>query len=246
MDSKILYAASYQRRRTSWGYNGGGPGSGIWKTIDAGKTWTRLAGNGLPSGELGRIGLDVSRSNPNVVYAQIEVGFSAGTGGGAAPALAAQAVADAAGERDSTGCGPIRLLAEQWRDQPGQTPQAPPTADPTKSGVWRSDDKGKTWRIMSNNNNRPMYYSQIRVDPSNDQIIYTCGASFYKSLDGGKTFQVVQGIAHSDHHAVWINPKNGDHLLIGTDGGLDVTYDQGATWEFINTMALAQMYAVEL
>ena len=64
--------------------------------------------------------------------------------------------------------------------------QAPPTPDPARSGVWRSDDKGKTWRIMSNNNNRPMYYSQIRVDPSNDQIIYTCGAPFYKSLDGGK------------------------------------------------------------
>ncbi len=75
-DSKTLYAASYQRRRTSWGFNGGGPGSGIWKTIDAGKTWKRLDGNGLPEGLLGRIGLDVSRSNPNVVYAQMEVGAS--------------------------------------------------------------------------------------------------------------------------------------------------------------------------
>jgi photosystem II stability/assembly factor-like uncharacterized protein len=81
VDSKTLYAASYQRRRTSWGFNGGGPGSGIWKTIDAGKTWKKLEGSGLPEGLLGRIGLDVSRSNPNILYAQMEVGASVGTGG---------------------------------------------------------------------------------------------------------------------------------------------------------------------
>jgi hypothetical protein len=80
-DSKTLYAASYQRRRTNFGFNGGGPNSGIWKTIDAGKTWKKLEGSGLPEGILGRIGLDVSRSNPNVVYAQMEVGPSSGTGG---------------------------------------------------------------------------------------------------------------------------------------------------------------------
>src|SRR5438477_7732336 len=80
-DTKTLYAASYQRRRTSFGFNGGGHGSGIWKTVDAGKTWTKLQGNGLPEGLLGRIGIDVCQSNPNVVYAQIEVGVSTGTGG---------------------------------------------------------------------------------------------------------------------------------------------------------------------
>src|ERR1044071_1153481 len=80
-DSKTLYAASYQRRRTSFGFNGGGPGSGIWKTIDAGKTWKKLEGSGLPEGLLGPIGIDLCRSNPNVVYAQMEVGASTGTGG---------------------------------------------------------------------------------------------------------------------------------------------------------------------
>src|SRR5262245_28378492 len=82
VDTTTLYAASYQRRRTSWGVNGGGPGSAIWKTSDAGKTWTKFEGNGLPEGLFGRIGLDVARSNPNVVYAQIEVGASGGAGGG--------------------------------------------------------------------------------------------------------------------------------------------------------------------
>ena len=89
-----------------------------------------------------------------------------------------------------------------------------------------------------------MYYSQIRVDPKNDQIVYTCGAPFHKSTDGGKNFTIVQGIAHSDHHAVWIDPNNGNHLIIGNDGGLDVSYDQGETWEFVNTIAASQFYAV--
>src|SRR6184192_4324076 len=73
-NSGIVYAASYQRRRSGCCFNGGGPGSGIWKSTDAGKTWNRLTGNGLPTGTYGRIALDVSRSNPNVVYAQVEAG----------------------------------------------------------------------------------------------------------------------------------------------------------------------------
>ena len=72
-DSKVLYAASYQRQRTPWGFNGGGPGSGLWKTTDGGENWTRLEGNGLPGRELGRIGLAIFHANPDIVYAQIEV-----------------------------------------------------------------------------------------------------------------------------------------------------------------------------
>ena len=232
-DSKTLYAASYQRRRTSFGFNGGGPGSGIWKTVDAGKTWKRLEGSGLPDGLLGRIGVDVSRSNPNVVYAQMEVGASVGTGGeepvigGAAPSPSPSPSASAS---------------------PSPSPSASPSPappDPKKPGVWRSDDKGRTWRIVSNENNRPMYYSQIRVDPKNPEIVYVGGLNFSKSIDGGKTFKSLQpGIAHSDHHAIWIDPTNSQHVMIGNDGGLDVTYDQGTTWEFVNTIPAAQFYAV--
>jgi len=240
-DSKILYAAAYQRRRTSWGFNGGGLGSGIWKTIDAGKNWKKLDGNGLPEGLLGRIGIDVSRSNPNVIYAQIEVGASAGTGG----------------EEPVVGGGqPGATPTPTPTPTPGATASASPTPtqpDPKKSGVWRSNDKGKTWRVVATcfnaagctENNRPMYYSQIRVDPGNPENVFVGGLNFSKSTDGGKKFISLQpGIAHSDHHAIWIDPKNGNHILIGNDGGLDVTYDQGATWEFINTIPAAQFYAV--
>ena len=72
-----------------------------------------------------------------------------------------------------------------------------------------------------------MYYSQIRVDPSNAEIVFLGGAPAFKSVDGGKTFQTIQNLAHSDHHAIWINPKNGNHVMYGNDGGLDVSYDQG-------------------
>ena len=226
-DTKTLYAASYQRRRVAWGFNGGGPGSGLWKSTDAGKSWKRLEGGGLPTGLLGRIGLAVSRSKPNVVYAQIEVGASAGTGG--------NVTAD--GKPLEPGGGG----AAQGRGGAGQPPPPP---DPKKSGVWRSDDKGKTWRVVSNNNDRPMYYSQIRVDPSNPDIVYTMGAPFHKSTDGGKTFKVVAGIAHSDHHAMWIDPNNPKHLVLGNDGGLDVSWDQGETWDFINTLPVGQFYAI--
>jgi photosystem II stability/assembly factor-like uncharacterized protein len=176
-DNKTLYAASYQRRRTSWGFNGGGPGSGIWKTTDAGKTWTRLQGNGLPEGLLGRIGIDVSRSNPNVIYAQMEVGASVGTGGeeqvipGASPT-------------------PTPTPTPATTASPGASP-TPTPPDPKKSGVWRSDDKGKTWRVMSTcfnagnctENNRSMYYSQIRVDPSNPENVFVGGLNFSSHLN---------------------------------------------------------------
>ncbi len=219
-DPRTLYAASYQRRRAPWGFNGGGPGCALWKTTDAGKTWTKLTGNGLPEGVLGRIGIDVARSNSNTIYAQIEVGPSPVPGAG--------------GGQGGFGGGGF--------GQRQQQPNRPP--DPKRDGIWRSDDKGRTWRVVSNNNNRPMYYSQIRVDPSNPEIVYTGGLNFTKSTDGGKTFNNVQGIAHSDHHAIWVNPKNGNHLIIGNDGGLNVSYDQGETWEFVNNIAAAQFYAV--
>src|ERR1700682_6059783 len=95
---------------------------------------------------------------------------------------------------------------------PSARPAASPTPDPKKSGVWRSDDKGKTWRVVSTcfaaanctENNRPMYYSQIRVDPSNPENVFVGGLNFSKSTDSGKTFKSQQpAIAHSDHHAIW-------------------------------------------
>jgi photosystem II stability/assembly factor-like uncharacterized protein len=224
----VLYAASYQRRRQPWGFNGGGANSGIWKTTNGAKTWTRLTGSGLPDNPIiGRIGLDLARSKPSTIYASIEVGPSGGTG---------------AGVNDD---GSLVEPGQGRGGGGGGRGTQPPPPDPKKSGIWRSDDAGKTWRFLSNTMDRPMYYSQIRVDPTNPEIAYQGGAPFFKTIDGGKTWRQVQGLAHSDHHAIWINPRDNNHILNGNDGGLDVSYDQGATWEFVNSLgAVGQFYKI--
>jgi photosystem II stability/assembly factor-like uncharacterized protein len=187
-----LYAASYQRRRTPYGFNGGGLDAAIYKTTDGGATWKKLT-KGLPyenGGDTGRIGLDIYRKDPNIVYALVQH---------------------------------------------------------EKGGIYRSEDKGETWKKMSDTNPRPSYYSQVRVDPNNDLRIWSLGASMFYSEDGGKTFstQRLTGI-HGDFHAMWIDPADSAHMLTGSDGGIHWSYDAGKTWDFINTIAIGQFYEVGL
>jgi photosystem II stability/assembly factor-like uncharacterized protein len=183
-----LYAAAYQRRRRGWGFNGGGPGSGLYKTTDGGENWEKLV-NGLPQGDLGRIGIDIYCRNPRIVYAIVE--------------------------------------------------------HKSDGGVYRSEDKGKTWKLMSRTNPRPMYYSQIRIDPSNDQRIWVLGASMYVSDDGGKNFRTDYVTrVHGDHHAMWIHPENSNHMILGSDGGVYFSYDRGESWDFVNALPLGQFYEI--
>jgi photosystem II stability/assembly factor-like uncharacterized protein len=271
-NTRILYAASYQRRRSGCCFNGGGPGSAVWKTTDAGRTWRKLTGTGLPSGTYGRIALDVSRSNPNVVYIQIETGPT----GAAAPARGADPTASTEptppGAAAVGGAGVTAGAAATTAATPagggrggynwcnnggpeggygrGAVTQAAPPIDTRRSGIFRSDNKGASWTPVSNCNARPMYFSQIRVDPSDDKAVYVAGLPVAKSLDGGRTFTTLDAAggngdpAHVDHHAIWIDPRNSKHLLAGNDGGLNISWDQGKTWDFVNTMATAQAYWV--
>jgi photosystem II stability/assembly factor-like uncharacterized protein len=195
MDSNspdTLYAAAYQRRRTPFGFNGGGTESAIYKTTDGGATWKKLS-KGLPyesDGQTGRIGLDVYRKDPNIVYALVQH---------------------------------------------------------EKGGIYRSEDKGETWRKMSDTDPRPSYYSQVRIDPNNDLRLWVLGASMFFSEDGGKTFSTrrVQRI-HGDFHALWIDPANSSHIMAGSDGGIHWSYDNGKTWDFLNTIAIGQFYEISL
>ncbi|MEW5917684.1 MAG: glycosyl hydrolase, partial [Gemmatimonadota bacterium] len=187
-NNKVLYAATYQRLRSSWGFNGGGDASAIYKTTDAGRTWTKLT-KGIPAGPLGRIGLDIYRKNPNVLYARIE--------------------------------------------------------HQTESGTYRSDDAGASWTKLSNVNPRPMYFSQIRVDPQTDSRIYVLGVQLHVSDDGGRTFHN-EGARqiHVDFHAMWVNPKNPDHLILGGDGGVGISYDRSKTYVWLNNLPVGQFYHV--
>lgn len=184
---KVLYAGAYQRRRSSWGFNGGGPHGGIYKTVDGGRTWRKLT-NGLPAGDVGRIGVDIYRRNPNIVYAIVEN---------------------------------------------------------REGGVFRSEDKGETWTKMNSLNPRPMYYSQIRIDPNDEKRIYVLGGDLAVSDDAGKTFRDdAAEEVHSDHHAFWIDPGNSRHLIVGNDGGIWVSRDRSETWEHLNNAAIGQFYHV--
>ncbi|HEU4927376.1 MAG TPA: hypothetical protein VFT24_10025, partial [Vicinamibacterales bacterium] len=283
-NSSILYAASYQRRRMGCCFNGGGPGSALWKTTDGGRSWTKLT-SGLPPGTWGRIALDVSRSNPNVVYAQIEAGnigqpmttgatdlgaatestpAGAAAVPGAPPSTAqsgAVAGATATPQPQAAPPGGGGRGAYNWCNNAGPdrgfgrgaqsgSPRTPPPLDPVRGGIFRSDNKGASWTHVSNCNARPMYFSQLRIDPGSDRNIYVAGLPVAKSLDGGRTFATLDEAGghsspgHVDQHAIWIDPKNPRHLLIGNDGGLNVSWDQGRTWDFINTMATATAYWV--
>jgi photosystem II stability/assembly factor-like uncharacterized protein len=224
-EPKTMYASTYQRRRTACCMNGGGPGSGVWKSTDAGETWTRLAGGGFPAGPLGRIALDAHRKNGNILYALIE-----GPGGGGR----------GAGGGEEAG--------------PGETPagggrggRAGGAGDPPQgiTGFYRSDNGGQNWRRVSGTNPRPMYFSQVRIDPSNVDRVYLGGVGLHMTVDGGATFETDAAQAtHDDVHAIWINPNNAEHLLIGNDGGLAVSYDMSKTWTFLPNLPVGLFYHV--
>lgn len=192
-NAQVLYAATYQRLRSAFGFNGGGPGSGVWKSTDGGTTWNRIE-NGLPAGDKGRIGLSIAQSKPDVLIATIEHAGQAGT--------------------------------------------------------YRTEDAGATWRRVSATNPRPMYYSKPTIDPTTDQRVWMMGVQPSKSENGGTTFEPMPNSPtydlglKDDHHALWIDPKDPRHLLLGGDGGLHESWDLGYTYARINNFAIGQFYRV--
>ncbi len=188
-----LFAALWQYRRWPWFFRSGGPGSGLFATHDGGATWQRLTeDDGLPKGDLGRIGLAISRSNPEVVYAMVEA---------------------------------------------------------AKSALVRSDDGGRSWKAVDERydaNPRPFYFGEIRVDPVWPNRVYALDYDVRVSDDGGKTFnKLVDGsVIHGDFHAMWIDPGDPGHLLVGGDGGIGISHDRGKTARFVTNLPVGQLYHV--
>ncbi|MCX6537679.1 MAG: hypothetical protein NT151_01895 [Acidobacteria bacterium] len=255
-NSRILYASMYQRRRTACCMNGGGPGSGLFKSTDGGETWTKAKG-GLPEGALGRIALDVYRRRPNILYALIEgpspAGGGRGAGGGGG--TGAQAGTPAGAPPGAAGGPPSPAATAGQAGEEGPGPQAggggggrgmaTGVNTATATGLYRSDDSGATWRKVNNVNPRPMYFSQVRIDPNDPDVLFLGGVDLHLSTDGGKTVNTAAASRiHSDHHAIWIDPLNSSHVLIGNDGGLAVSYDASKTWNFLPNLPVGLFYHV--
>ncbi|HVX40009.1 MAG TPA: hypothetical protein VHB25_10585 [Gemmatimonadaceae bacterium] len=196
-DPNTLYAASWERVRGPYYLKSGGPGSALWKTTDAGKTWREIKGGGFPETNKGRMNIQIAHSDPNIVYVMVEA--------------------------DSVrGARPQRLL----------------------SGLYKSTDAGKTWKWVSTIDNRPFYFSQIRVDPKNPNRIYRMAVDFQFSDDGGYSWKTGMFGNHEDYHAMWIDPNDPEHFIIGGDAGIFQTWDRGGTYDSINNMAMGQFYVV--
>jgi len=243
-DNRVLYASMYQRRRTACCMNGGGSGSGIWKSTDAGETWARIKG-GVLDQPLGRIALDIYRRRSNILYALIEGPAQAGAGRGAGNAEAGPgatpAGAPGAAQAGAPGGAPAGPQGGAPGGGRGQQPLNP--NDPT--GLYRSDDAGATWRKVNNANPRPMYFSQVRIDPNDPEIVYLGGVGLHQTLDGGKTIATDVAVStHDDVHAIWIDPMNSDHVIIGNDGGLAYSYDKAKKWVFVPNLPVGLFYHV--
>ena len=336
-DPDTLMVATYERARDGFDTNDPakrwGPGSGIWKTTDGGANWMRIK-TGLPSCQIGRIGIDYYRSDPNVLMALVESEMISKQpedapyhGAQTADADAGVKVTSVEPARRRGGRGRRRNEAEKDEDkqkkpaptpaakaglrkgdvilavggervnseeqlehacrqhkagdevalsivrdredmeitltfgtfpegarspfigtlggQSGGSPDLQGESGHEYGGIYKSVDGGDTWTRINTLNPRPMYYSQIRIDPTNSDNVMVLGTSLYRSTDGGKSFDRGAGNGmHVDHHAEWIDPKNGDHIIHGCDGGIYVTYDACRNWDHLNHVAIGQFYHV--
>lgn len=222
-DPNILYAAAYDKQRLPWLYVNGGPESAIYKTIDAGKTWIRLGG-GLPGGKIGRIGLDIYLRNPGIVYAVVE---------------------------NANKRPPTKMEAEQDQRR-GLKPQEREIG----GEVYRTENGGETWLKMNSGEDNvstkgPYYFSQIRVDPNDDKKIFVTGICLANSADGGRTWNDLDWPPKrlftkmfGDVRTLWIDPENSDRIIMGSDGGVYISYDGGLTADHHYHLPLGEFYAV--
>ncbi len=194
-----IFAAMWRFERSPWFFESGGEGSGLYLTNDGGDSWNQITSeDGLPEGELGKMGIAIAPSKTNVVYALVEA---------------------------------------------------------EKNAIYRSDDGGYTWELRQtvaddpDVGNRPFYYSEIYVDPFNENRVFSLYTYLSVSEDGARSFESLYPYynwVHPDHHAFWLSHESPGFMINGNDGGLNITFDGGHTWRFIENIPVGQFYHVEV
>ena len=191
-NARILYASTWRFRRGAYFFDSGGEGSALWKSTDGGDTWKELSRNkGMPKGTLGIIGVSVSPSNPNNVYAIVEA---------------------------------------------------------KEGGVFRSRDGGDTWTKTSDSadlRQRAWYYTRVYADPKDEETSYVVNVRFHRSKDGGKSWTAIS-TPHGDNHDLWIDPNDPLRMAESNDGGTCVSTDGGTTWTSLNNQPTAQFYRLSV
>ncbi|MDI9356359.1 MAG: hypothetical protein QM536_04945 [Chitinophagaceae bacterium] len=276
----VLYAATWEKERKAWNFDGSGVGSGIYKSTDGAENWVKISGNGFPETKgVGRIGLAVAPSNPQIMYAFLDNQDTR-----------EKKQSDEQAEKVTKGL--LRTISKEnfialdnkdinaFLDK-NDFPQKYNAVDIKKditaekikpsdlveyledantllfdteikgAEMYRSNDGGKTWNKTHSDYldnvvyTYGYYFGQVRVDAVDPDKIYTYGVPILTSEDGGKTWKSIGGNnVHADHHALWVNPKRSGHLILGNDGGVNISYDNGKTWTKCNTIPVGQFYAV--
>ncbi len=229
------------------------PDRGVYRTRDAGKTWEKVL---YVAPDVGCADLAIDPQDPNTLYAGMwqhrrKPWFF--TSGGPKSGLFRSRDGGTTWERLTKGLpegdqGRIAIAIS-----PAKSSTIYATVEAKKTALYRSDDRGDTWRHVSDSTavtTRPFYFSRLVADPANVERVYKMGQGASVSDDGGKTFSGLGGGGisgpsyHSDVHDIWVNPKNPEQLVIGTDGGIYMSYDRGNTFRFVGSLPVGQFYHV--
>jgi len=228
----------------AWGPN---EERGVFRTRDGGSTWEKVL---YVDQDTGCSDLDLDLSNPRVLYAGMwtfrRLPWHFDDGGKETAPYRSMDGGDTWQKLHVTDAPMARIGIQVAQSQPSTVYVISEIPD-MKGELWRSDDHGETWRVVNtdpNINFRPFYYSDFRIDPNNPEVLYTLSGRLSKSTDGGRTFERIANDVHGDHQSFWIDPMDSKRLISGSDGGFQLSFDAGESFDVVNNVTLSQFYDV--